>query len=349
MNIAIITGASSGIGEEILRGLARERGAFGSLPFGQIWAVARSEQRLESLRKEIGPEMIRVFALDLTVPGAVDTLSAALEEEMPTVGLLVNCAGVGRVGPVSGQTQEDQKTMVSLNCSVPAELTSVCIPYMIQAAKESGFRNGPRILNIASSAAFLPQPGFATYAASKAFLVSFSRAVNEELRPYNITSTTVCPGPVSTDFLVHATGKETASFSGIKSLFVARPDKVAASSIRAARKGRALLVYGFSQKAFHVASKLLPARFLMFLSSRLTGSEMPAPSPVRAPVSDPALQDSVRVETTVLLPIVKDERGDVDVPFHPYGKRMDKSSDPTISTSAEALAILRAYPGKTTV
>ncbi|MDD4095353.1 MAG: SDR family NAD(P)-dependent oxidoreductase [Oscillospiraceae bacterium] len=349
MNIAIITGASSGIGEEILRGLARERGAFGSLPFGQIWAVARNAERLEALREEIGPEMIRIFALDLTVPGAVDTLSAALAEEMPTVGLFVNCAGVGRVGPVSGQTPEDQKTMVSLNCSVPAELTSICIPYMIQAAKESGFRNGPRILNIASSAAFLPQPGFATYAASKAFLVSFSRAVNEELRPYNITSTTVCPGPVSTDFLAHATGKATASFSGIKKLFVARPEKVAASSIRAARKGRALLVYGFSQKAFHVVSKLLPARFLMFLASRLTGSGMPAPTPANPPVPGASLREPARVETTVLLPILNSEREEADAPFRSSLKKPGNLPDPTVSTSAEALAILRAYPGKTTV
>lgn len=285
MNIAIITGASSGIGEEILRILARERDASGNLVFEQIWAVARSANRLGALREELGTDLIRAFSLDLTAPGAIDSLSLALAEENPTVGMLVNCAGVGRVGPISEQTPADQKTMITLNCSVPAELTSICLPYMIQAAKKVGFRKGPHILNIASSAAFLPQPGFATYAASKAFLVSFSRAVNEELRPHNISSTTVCPGPVSTDFLAHATGKTTASFSGIKSLFVARPDKVAASSIRAAGKGRSMLVYGLSQKVFHVACKIFPARFLMSMASLLTGMNRSAKSPGnRSPV-----------------------------------------------------------------
>ena len=287
MNIAMITGASSGIGEEILRILARERGASENLPFDQLWAVARNADRLGALREELGPDLIRIFALDLTAPGAVDALSYALAEENPTVGMLVNCAGVGRVGPLSGQSPADQKTMVSLNCSVPAELTSICVPYMIPAAKNAGFRKGPHILNIASSAAFLPQPGFATYAASKAFLVSFSRAVNEELRPHNISSTTVCPGPVSTDFLAHATGKSSASFSGIKSLFVARPDKVAASSIRAARQSRSILVYGFSQKVFHVACKLLPARFLMSVAALLAGTSRSAKSAGdRKPVDD---------------------------------------------------------------
>lgn len=270
MNIAIVTGASSGIGEEILRELAREQGASGSQPFGQIWAIARSSDRLEALQKELGAELIRTFALDLTDPSAMTVLSEALNQSDPTVGMLVNCAGIGRIGEFLSQTPADQSAMISLNCSVPAELTSICLPYMIRAGREAGFRNGPRILNIASSAAFMPQPGFATYAATKAFLVSFSRALNAELRPYNIISTTICPGPVSTDFLAHATGKASASFSGIKSLFVARPGKLAISSIQAARKGRAVLVYGFSQKIFHVLAKILPARFMMFLASRLS-------------------------------------------------------------------------------
>ncbi len=272
MNIAIITGASSGIGEEILRCLTLKNDIFGSPPFDQIWVVARNAARLEALRNELAPGRIRIFVSDLTAPGSLEPVSSALSIENPEVGLLVNCAGAGRVGPVFLQTRDDQKNIISLNCSAPAELISICLPHMIRTAKDSGNSITPRILNIASSAAFLPQPGFATYAASKAFLVSFSRALNEELRPHRITSTTVCPGPVATDFLVHATGKATASFSGIKKFFVARPDKVAASAIRAARKGRGLLVYGLSQKAFHVVAKVLPARFLMFLATRLTHS-----------------------------------------------------------------------------
>jgi hypothetical protein len=190
----------------------------------------------------------------------------------------------------------------------------------------------------------MPQPGFATYAATKAFLVSFSRAVNEELRPHNIASTTVCPGPVSTDFLAHATGKATASFSGIKSLFVARPDKLAVSSIRAARNGRAVLVYGLSQKVFHVLAKILPARFLMFLASRMAESKPDAPvmaepaPPASAPGKD------APISMTLLLPV---PNGDDDAKAAPpIGVSERPSTTPILSTSAEAMAILRAYPGR---
>ncbi|MBN1892040.1 MAG: SDR family NAD(P)-dependent oxidoreductase [Clostridiales bacterium] len=349
MNIAIVTGASSGIGEEILRALVSERGAFGSLPFGQIWAIARNSERLELLRQELGSSLIRVFALDLTAPQSRDLLSETLAEETPTVGLLVNCAGIGRVGPVLEQTIAHQRDMIALNCSVPAELTAVCLPYMTEAGKNSDFRNGPRILNIASSAAFLPQAGFATYAATKSFLLSFSRATNAELKPYNISSTTVCPGPVSTDFLAHATGKTSASFSGIKSLFIVRPDKLAKSSIRAARKGRSMLVYGFSQKVLHVASKLLPTRFLMFLSSRLTGSNKHTGNAVTATIPSYKIDP---VSTTVLLPFGNGKRTGDDVKIsNKQDLASAQSTTASVSvlpptTSAQALEILRAYPGK---
>lgn len=373
MNIAVVTGASSGIGEEILRGLVRERGAFGSPPFAQIWAIARNERRLDELRKELGPERIRIFALDLADPDSLTVIDDALKEEMPTVGLLVNCAGIGRVGPITGQTPGDQRAMITLNCSVPAELTSICLPYIIAAGKDSDKKNGPRILNIASSAAFLPQPGFATYAASKSFLLNFSRAINHELRPYHVSSTTVCPGPVSTDFLVHATGTPSASFSGIKSLFVARPDKIAARSISAARKGRALLVPGLSQKLLHLVSKVLPARFMMFLSSRLAGTKES---------SSPEFMSSTSVSiSTILLPFggVKtpdnasaEMRKEIAVPpeaitaqdaTHRINLRNGNLSsldsplsalkyppgDPIPFTSDQAAAILRAFPGKNSV
>lgn len=351
MNIAIVTGASSGIGEEILRALVSERGAFGSLPFDQIWAIARNSERLESLRKELGSSLIRVFALDLTKPESRDLLLETLSEETPTVGLLVNCAGIGRVGPVSGQTMSDQRDMITLNCSVPAELTAVCLPYMINAGKNSDFRNGPRILNIASSAAFLPQADFATYAATKSFLVSFSRATNAELKPCNISSTTVCPGPVSTDFLAHATGKTSTTFSGIKSLFIVRPDKLARRSIRAARKGRSMLVYGFSQKALHVASKILPTRFLMFISSRLTGSKKHTGKAVPTPLPS---NDRAPVSTTVLLPFGSGRHTADDVTRSikqgsasvlPPTTELVSVLPPT--TSAQAIEILRKYSGKT--
>ncbi len=276
MDIAIITGASSGLGEQFLRKLVREHGAFGSVPFEQIWIVARRADRLNALKQELAPDRIRVFELDLTVAGSIDFLAGALAEEKPNIGLLVNCAGFGRTGLLEDQNPIDIRSMIALNCSAPAELTRVCLPYMIPVGDSCEYENGPRILNIASSAAFMPQPGFAAYAATKAFLVSFSRAVNAELKPHNIASTTVCPGPISTDFLATATGKASPKFSGIKSFFVVKPEKLAVKAIEASRKGRAVLVYGLSQKAFHVAAKILPNRFMMFLASKFAGGSSSA-------------------------------------------------------------------------
>jgi len=306
MDIAIITGASSGLGEQFLRKLVRQHGAFGSVPFEQIWIVARRADRLNALKQELAPDRIRVFELDLTVPGAIDLLGEALATEKPNIGLLINCAGFGRTGLLEDQSPLDIRSMIALNCSVPAELTRVCLPYMIPVGDLCEFQNGPRILNIASSAAFMPQPGFAAYAATKAFLVSFSRAMNAELRQHNIASTTVCPGPISTEFLATATGETAPKFSGIKALFVVKPEKLAAKAITASRKGRAVLVYGLSQKAFHVAAKILPARFMMFLASKFAGGSQSASGSGSTPPTSAATSTETVLSqdfpTTVLLP-----------------------------------------------
>lgn len=303
MNIAIITGASSGIGEQFLRRLVREHGAYGSLPFEQIWVIARRTDRLNTLKDELDPERIRIFGLDLTAPGSIDTLSKALAEENPTIGILVNCAGFGRVGLLEEQLPIDIRSMITLNCAIPAELSGVCLPYMIPTGNKCDFRNGPRILNIASSAGFMPQPGFAAYAASKSFIIHFSRALHAELKMHNIASTTVCPGPVATDFMSTASGKETSEFSGIKALFVVHPDKLAAKAIAASRKGRAVLVYGFSQKAFHVAAKIFPTRFMMFLASIFAGNtDEKSNSSLSASTSSSEVNTLHNSATTVLLP-----------------------------------------------
>ena len=201
MDIAIITGASSGIGEHILRKIVTERGAYGSLPFEQIWIIARSEEKLQALKSELDPKRIRPFALDLTDPDALRALSEALQIETPNVGLLVNCAGVGYSGATESMEPAQFRNTVMLNCSALSEMVSICLPYMIPTGDRCPYAMGPRILNIASSAGFMPQPGFAAYAASKAFVISFSRALHAELRMHNISSTTVCPGPVATDFI----------------------------------------------------------------------------------------------------------------------------------------------------
>lgn len=279
MNIAIITGASSGIGEQFLRQIVRERSSFGSVPFNEIWVVARRSELLETLKAELDPVRIRVFTEDITYASSLNRIRDELALLKPSVGLLVNCAGVGRTGLFEEAAREDAHNMVALNCSALAEMTSICLPYMIPNGDLCTYPTGPRIINIASSAGFLPQPGFAVYAATKSFVISFSRAMHAELRRHNIASTTVCPGPVATGFVGKASGTPGAKSSGFKSLFVVQPEKLVRKTILVSKKGRGLYVYGFSQKLLHVASKLLPARFLIFLATRLSKDAKPSVTP----------------------------------------------------------------------
>ena len=285
MNIAIITGASSGIGEQFLRQIVRERSSFGSVPFTEIRVVARRSELLETLKTELDPVRIRIFTEDITYASSLNRIRDELSLTKPSVGLLVNCAGVGRTGLFEEAAREDAHNMVALNCSALAELTSICLPYMIPNGDLCSYATGPRIINIASSAGFLPQPGFAVYAATKSFVISFSRAMHAELRRHNIASTTVCPGPVATGFVEKAAGKPGAKTSGFKSLFVVQPEKLVRKSILVSKKGRGLYVYGISQKFLHVASKLLPARFMIFLASHLSKDAKPS-----VPTDDAAAQ-----------------------------------------------------------
>ena len=120
------------------------------------------------------------------------------------------------------------------------------------------------VINIASSAGFLPQPDFAVYAATKSYVISFSRAIAEELKDKGIAVTCICPGPVDTDFIKASKNDPNATFTGIKGKFVTSVDKLIPASLKAAKKGRTMYVHGFSQKLLHVASKILPTSWILF-------------------------------------------------------------------------------------
>lgn len=263
-NIAIITGASSGIGKAFLEEVVKERGAYGCVPFEEIWAVARREDKIVETKALLGDDRIVPIKADLASPEDLSVLADRLAAEKPVVGLLINCAGTGMKGAVEDLPAKTIEDTVDVNCTSLAKLTRICLPYMISKTPIWTEDNSPRIINIASSAGFLPQPGFAAYAASKAFVISFSRALYYELIDYNIVVTTVCPGPVNTDFQRKATGGVQTEFTGIRQYVVADPVKLAKASIKASRSGRQILVYGFSQKALHVASKIIPTSWIMF-------------------------------------------------------------------------------------
>ena len=251
MLIAVITGASSGIGEAFVRQVVLDKS------YEEIWIIARRADRLEALREELDPQRIRPLAADIADPVGMGVFKSELEEKKPSVGLLINCAGMGKRGNVKDSDPKALAATVDLNCRCLTEVTSACIPYMVNVHSN--------IINIASSAAFLPQPGFAVYAASKSYVLNFSRALAVELKSSDIGVTAVCPGPVKTEFLKKATDNRESDFTGLRALCAADADKLARASLKAAFRRRRLFVYGISQKALHLASKLVPTAFILFL------------------------------------------------------------------------------------
>lgn len=269
MKVAIITGASSGMGKEFARRLAKEADLYGFSDIEKIWLIARSEDKLTELAEELGRNRFRIFALDLTKPEAITAFSLTLQEEKPEIRLLINCAGMGKSGAFATQSVKDGYDALSLNCTALTELTSVCLPSIIENGDRSEKKHGPRILNIASSAGFLPQPGFAVYAASKSYVINFSRALHRELADHNITVTCVCPGPCDTNFIKVSKNDPNATFTGFKSKFVTSVDKLIPASLKAASRGRSMLVFGFGQKCLHLASKLVPTDLILSIEKKL--------------------------------------------------------------------------------
>ena len=261
--IAIITGASSGIGKAFAELLARDNGDLYNAPFEEIWAVARCEDALNEIASAAGGVKIVPVLADLSDISGIRIIEDKLKQEEPKVGLLVNSAGMGIKGTVMYNPDSSITDTISINCSALILLTKAAVPFM---KSENG---KPGIINIASSAGFIPQPNFAVYAASKSYVISFSRAMSYELKPLGINVTTVCPGPVRTDFQRRATEGREDDFTDWRKNFVEDPVKIAKVSLKASRKGKRMLVYPFSQKCLHLASKLFPTSGILCFSGNL--------------------------------------------------------------------------------
>lgn len=256
MKIALITGASSGMGQEALIQIADR---FNGID--EIWAVARRRSRMEKLKLEL-PVPLRILALDLMDGEALSALARELQAKKPEVKILVNSAGYGKIGKAAAIPPADTTGMIRLNCEALCAVTQLVLPYMT---------DNSRIIQLASSAAFLPQPGFAVYAATKAFVLSYSRALHEELRPRRIAVTAVCPGPVRTEFfdIAETTGK----ISLYKKLTMADPKKVVRLALRDSMMGKTVSVYGGMMKTFRLLSKMAPHEVLLKLMTALSKAE----------------------------------------------------------------------------
>lgn len=247
MKIAVITGASSGMGREFVR----QAGYF-YRSLDEIWVIARRKERLESLRKECRVPL-RIFDGDLLKKQVYRQYHSGLKEKKPDIRMLVNAAGFGKSGTFSEIASEDKKLqpdMIDLNCRALTRMIQLSLPWMSR---------GSRIINLASAAAFCPQNGFAVYAATKAYVLSLSRALSSELRSRGIIVTAVCPGPVDTEFF-QVSGELT---DPLKKLTMAKAPAVVHKALKDSRKRREVSVYGASMKAARIGARLLPHRLIL--------------------------------------------------------------------------------------
>ncbi len=250
--IAIITGASSGLGQEFAFQLDR---IFHELD--EIWLIARRKDRLVELSKLLDLPA-RPIVMDVAKEHEIRGFVEMLQKEDVSVRMLINCAGYGLMGRFDALDIGEQLGMLEVNCKALTRLTYECIPYMC--------KNG-RIIQLASSAAFVPQKNFAIYAATKSYVLSFSRALREELKEKSIWVTTVCPGPVETEFFDIA--EKYGTTLAVKKLTIVPPQKVVKDALLDSYDKKALSVCSFPIKTFGILAKIIPHSCILHIMGLL--------------------------------------------------------------------------------
>ena len=235
--VALITGASAGLGVDF----ARQLSAQGK----QLVLVARRRDRLDALAAELGNT--RAVEMDLSEAGAADRLMADLAAHGEQADLLVNNAGFGLTGRFAELDGRRQRQMIDLNCGALIELAHAVLPAMIE-------RKQGRILNVASTAAFQPGPGMAVYFATKAFVLSFSEALHEEVKRHGVTVSALCPGPTATEF------GEVAGFgqSNLLGKVAADSASVVRAGLAGLDNGKAVIIPGVMNKSTAQAHRFFP-------------------------------------------------------------------------------------------
>jgi len=254
---ALVTGASGGIGRAIAEQLAA-RG------YGLI-LVARSAGRLEALATEWTGRHgvpVRVLALDLTAPDAPERVAEAVAQAMPGGGLdvLVNNAGIGDYGLFREVDAASYRATLQLDVVALTLLTQRLLPALIA-------RRG-KLLNVASAAAFQPVPYMAVYAAAKAYVLSLSQALSEELRDTGVTVTALCPGFTQTAFVEHRGMDASAMVKGRR---LPSAQEVAGFGVRAMLAGRPVAVHGWRSALLAMGARFAPRRLLLKTVRRLVG------------------------------------------------------------------------------
>ena len=247
MNIAVITGASSGLGWEYAKAIYETRA-----DLDEIWVIARREERLRELQAELGKKIIPV-AFDITDPQSVEDYISLLKEKGATVKLLINNAGFGKLGNFDKLSLQENTAMVRLNCEALTAMTAATLPFMNERSE---------IINSCSIASFAPNTRMAVYSSTKAYVMSLSRALRLELKNRKINVLAVCPGPMSTEFLSVANIEKGASPT-FDMLPRVNPRIMAVKSLKASRRRKAVYKNRVFYKFYRLLAKILPHSIVM--------------------------------------------------------------------------------------
>lgn len=247
MKIAVITGASSGLGKEYAFAVSRLRPEV-----EEIWLIARRKEKLEEVASSLS-KRARIVALDITDNAAIEEYKQLLQTENAEVTLLINNAGFGKLGYFHDISTEDNAGMIRLNCEALSVIASVTLPFM---------NEGSEIINTCSIASFAPNSRMAVYSSTKAFVMSFSRALRDELKARKINVLAVCPGPMETEFLGVA-GIAKGDSKTFDMLPRDNAQKVAEHSLKASKAKKAVFCDHFFYKFYRIVSKILPTALVM--------------------------------------------------------------------------------------
>ncbi len=253
MKIAVITGASSGMGREFVYAFDKEE------QFDELWVIARREDRLTELGEKCRAR-VRPIALDLGKRESFAEYKKLLEEEKPEIAVLVNAAGFGLFGVFEEMDCERQLDIIDLNSRALTAMCHISIPYMT---------SGSRIVNMGSMSSWQPVPYINVYGASKAYVLSFSRALGVELRGKGIHVMTVCPGWIKTEFFSHAIHDNTVNY--FNRYYTA--EQVVKKAVKDLKRGKKISVLGLPECMQARLVKILPTELVMKTWCRQQGKK----------------------------------------------------------------------------
>lgn len=247
MNIAVVTGASSGLGAEFVKEIIKARPEI-----EEIWVIARRLDRLKGLSAALGEKIVPI-GMDITNEADIDNYKQMLSDKNADVKLLINNAGFGKLGNFCELSADINAAMVRLNCEALTVMSAVTLPFMTE---------GSEIINSCSIASFAPNARMAVYSSTKAYVMSLSKAMRFELKNKKINVLAVCPGPMDTEFLAVADIPKGASKT-FDTLPRVNPVSVASNSLKASKKKKAVYTDMAFYKFYRILAKILPHSIVM--------------------------------------------------------------------------------------